>query len=189
MKTYSVYITTNLLEPHKAYVGMTNGKKKNYLGSGTLLKEDIEKIGKENFERSFLGTFDNIEECHYWEGFYIRTLKTHISVGGYNGNIKGGGYCELPSGELHPAFGIKKSKEQKEQMRLNNLGDKNPMFGKKHSKETKDKIKIKAKDNKTKFKEGHIPWNKGKNISDEQKEKLRVYMTGLKRGPYKKNKK
>ena len=97
MKTYSVYITQNLLEPAKAYVGMhNNSANKWYYGSDHILNEDIKKIGKNNFSKTILGTFDNWQECHYWEGFYVRTLQTHRSQGGYNRSWTGGNYTDIP---------------------------------------------------------------------------------------------
>lgn len=91
METYSVYITTNLLN-NKAYVGMTNGHNPRYMGSDPILRSDIKKFGKKKFSKTILGTFDNWEECHYWEGFYVKTLNTHVSKGGYNQSWTGGSY-------------------------------------------------------------------------------------------------
>ena len=85
METYSIYITQNLLYPEKAYVGMTARiNDVNYLGSDKYLQKDIKTLGRINFNRTTLGEFSNWEEAHYWEGFYVKTLKTHVSYGGYN---------------------------------------------------------------------------------------------------------
>ena len=90
--TYSVYITQNLLEPTKAYVGMTNGHNKHYMGSSLSLQSDIQRLGRQNFTKSILGTFNDMNECHYWEGFYVKSMHTHISEGGYNKTYSGGAY-------------------------------------------------------------------------------------------------
>ena len=46
-----IYLTTNLING-KIYIGLlTNLKKKNYLGSGKILKKAINAYGKENFKR------------------------------------------------------------------------------------------------------------------------------------------
>lgn len=52
---YLLYKTTNLLNG-KYYIGIHRTKNKNdsYLGSGKALKEDIKKLGKENFKRVIL---------------------------------------------------------------------------------------------------------------------------------------
>jgi len=94
METYSVYITTNMLN-NKAYVGMTNGHLKNYMGSDKILLNDLRIIGRKNFSKSFLFTSTDYKETHYWEGFYIRTLKTHVSQGGYNPSWNGGIYIPM----------------------------------------------------------------------------------------------
>jgi hypothetical protein len=121
METYSVYITLNLLN-NKAYVGMTNGHRRNYLGSSPTLKKDIKKLGIKNFSKTILGTFNNWEECHYWEGFYIRTLQTHISEGGYNEYRDGGNYLiqteELKEKNRQKHLGKKNTEESKKKNRI-----------------------------------------------------------------------
>jgi len=178
MKTYFVYIIQNLLEPVKAYVGMTNGHKKYYMGSDETLYEDIKKLGKINFSKIILGTFDNWEECHYWEGFYIRTLKTHISNGGYNKSKNGGNYFEHKSGLSLSKEHRKKisdtlkgnvpwnkgkiglqlcSKETKQKISDSNKG-------KHHSLETNKKISNALK--------GKSTWSKGKHLSKEHRNNI-----------------
>lgn len=87
---YTVYFTYNKIYPTKAYVGMTKKDTAGYKGSGTYLAKAIKKYGIDNFIRTDLGKYLYEDECHYWEGFYIRTLKTHISQGGYNLSWTGG---------------------------------------------------------------------------------------------------
>lgn len=175
MDTYSVYITQNLLSPEKAYVGMTNGHQKNYMGSDKDLKKDIKNIGIENFNKTILGTFDNWQECHYWEGFYVKTLKTHIEYGGYNKRDDGGAYILMT-----PELKNKLSKTRKE----NNLakGENNGMFGKKHSKESNEKNrqahlgKTHTEESKRKISKNNAK-NKpflGKHHSEETKRKMSI---------------
>ena len=87
---YSVYMTFNKLDPSKCYIGMTSKNNSNYKGSGKIIKQALKKYGKENFSRVDLAVFDNKEECHYWEGFYIQMYKTEVKYGGYNISPKGG---------------------------------------------------------------------------------------------------
>jgi hypothetical protein len=95
MRKYCAYITENKLN-NKGYVGMHFEGKKNYLGSDPQLLSDMKTLGRENFRKTILGTFDTWQECHYWEGFYIRTLQTHVSFGGYNKTWTGGSYTPVP---------------------------------------------------------------------------------------------
>lgn len=87
---YKTYITTNNLEPEKAYVGMTGTNNPNYLGSGRYFVKALKKVGKENFTRIDLGETEYADEAHYWEGFYIKVLKTMVNEGGYNICSQGG---------------------------------------------------------------------------------------------------
>lgn len=48
-----IYKITNKING-KWYIGKTNGRDPNYFGSGKLLKQAVEKYGKENFERIIL---------------------------------------------------------------------------------------------------------------------------------------
>lgn len=178
MEQYTVYITINLLN-NKAYVGMTNKtnisnkKFKNYFGRDKDLLEDIKKYGKENFIKTSLGIFYNWKECHYWEGFYIRTLHTHISEGGYNIRWDGGGYTPVPwnKNKNHTPETIEKMKHPHKlsknfQPKFPHFsGENHPMFGKKHKKESIELMKINRS--------GKPAWNKGVPMKKETKEKLK----------------
>ena len=54
-----IYKTTNLING-KIYIGKYKGNRKNYLGSGVILKKAIKKYGIENFTREIIE--DNIED-------------------------------------------------------------------------------------------------------------------------------
>lgn len=200
MKMYYVYITINLLN-NRGYVGMTNGNKKYYSGSDEDLLADIKKYGRKNFTTNRLGEFDNSKECHYWEGFYIKTLGTHISQGGYNKTWSGGRYYEVPIekngmlGKKHKPESIEKmknaivSEETKELMKANaydRSGNKNPNFGgkygmrgKTHSEETKKKMRkphgpiSPEKRINSGRKKGCTAWNKG--LTKNTDERVKKY--------------
>ena len=65
-----IYLTINNVN-NKKYIGMCSSKHrfKSYLGSGILLKQAIEKYGKNNFSRQIL------EECHNEEDLRIAEAK------------------------------------------------------------------------------------------------------------------
>ena len=60
---------------------------KDYWGSSKRLLEDIEKIGKENFERSILRLCKTRGECNYWEAKYQFEYDVLTSDNYYNDNI------------------------------------------------------------------------------------------------------
>jgi len=59
---YYIYRTTNSIN-NKIYIGVTNGHKPGYLGSGTHLKKAIEKHGRHNFRREILEQFSTEHEA------------------------------------------------------------------------------------------------------------------------------
>jgi len=98
-------------------------------GAKTHLANAIRKYGELAFEMTILRQGDfSIKELDSLEKFWITTLCSHESQGGYNqtwGGTEG-------AGRWHK--GKKRSPETRERMRLSKLGDKNPMFGKKNPK-------------------------------------------------------
>ena len=62
---YNVYITTNKIN-NRFYIGthVSENPLDAYLGSGKLLIKAIKKYGKENFNKSILGEFENHLEAH-----------------------------------------------------------------------------------------------------------------------------
>ena len=64
--SYIIYKTTNTING-KYYVGVTNGNKPSYLGSGRVLKDAIKEYGKENFVRETLEVFDTEEDAYLRE--------------------------------------------------------------------------------------------------------------------------
>ena len=119
-----IYKTTNLING-KIYIGKQCRTNRNYLGSGKLLKEDIEKYGDKNFKKETLEfEIKNRETlCEreiYWIEFYN---STNPDIG-YN-LTKGG------KGSL----GLFPSKESRKKMS-------NAQTGRRHSEETKEKIAL-----------------------------------------------
>ena len=68
-----IYITTNIING-KIYIGQHRSEThdKTYLGSGTILKQAIEKYGKENFSNKILLECDNKEELDKAEKYFIK---------------------------------------------------------------------------------------------------------------------
>ena len=144
---FTVYKTTNNING-KYYIGKhkTTLLEDNYLGSGKLLKQAIEKYGVESFSKEILFVFDNEKDMNDKE----RELVV-ISEETYN-------LCEGGNGgfDYINRSGIAK------------------FAGKKHSEETKQKI-AKYRKGKSTLPEDFTPWNKGSKglYSEEHKEKLR----------------
>lgn len=78
-----VYLITDLLHG-KQYVGAEKGNNSEYFGSGSLIREAIEKFGKWNFKKEIL--IDDIgdwEDCLELESYCILSLDT-LEPDGYN---------------------------------------------------------------------------------------------------------
>jgi len=165
-----VYLTTNAVNS-KQYVGQTKSKRKQYLGSGILLNNAIDKYGRENFKRQVLIRCSSQEELNEQEIFWINKLNT-LYPNGYN--LMDGGY----------GF-TRHSEEYKRRLSKERLGENNPFYGRKHTEKTKQRISKLGKGRKlgelseeTKRKigeasKGRVPWNKGKKHSEETKRKMK----------------
>lgn len=87
---YIIYKTTNTING-KFYIGLheTDNIDDGYLGSGILLKQSIEKHGKENFKKDILYIFDNKQDMIdkekeiVNEDFVKRSDVYNMSKGGY----------------------------------------------------------------------------------------------------------
>ena len=68
MHYYYLYRITNLLN-NKIYIGVhqTSNINDRYLGSGKLLKADIQKYGRNSFKKEILEYFNTKEEMLYRE--------------------------------------------------------------------------------------------------------------------------
>jgi hypothetical protein len=93
-----IYKTTNLVNG-KIYIGKDVKNNPDYLGSGLILKNAINKYGKENFIKEVLETCSTQIELNEKEVFWIEKLRAtdktigyNIAPGGRGGNI----YFHLP---------------------------------------------------------------------------------------------
>lgn len=87
-----IYITTNLING-KRYIGQrkfTNGWR-SYLGSGKILKQAIEKLGRENFERNIVAITYSKEELDKLEIEWIENYNAVNDRGYYNIAFGGSG--------------------------------------------------------------------------------------------------
>lgn len=83
-----IYETTNLVNG-KTYIGKKKGEfDKAYYGSGMILKQALNKYGKENFEVVVLSTYDTEEDLNNAEIMFIETRNPtyNIAEGGTGGN-------------------------------------------------------------------------------------------------------
>lgn len=86
-----VYLTTNLIN-NKIYIGQHRSEvfePENYIGSGVILTNAIEKYGKQNFKNELLCECFTQEELNEKEKYYIEIYNATDKTIGYN--IKFGG--------------------------------------------------------------------------------------------------
>ena len=76
-----IYKTTNLIN-NKFYIGKDAKNKKSYLGSGKVLKQAIQKYGKENFKKEILEYCTDLEHLDEREIYWID--KYNALEEGYN---------------------------------------------------------------------------------------------------------
>jgi len=181
-----IYKTTNLINK-KIYIGQTksNKFKKNYFGSGIIIKESLKKYNKNNFTVEILSECFSKSEMNEKEIYYINLFKSNDLNIGYNLSSGGGG-----------SFGYKLSEKTKQKISENHInvkGENNPFFGKTHTIETKMKLsvyhsgKTYSDDFKKKISDsmkGRIPWNLGINHSEESKKKMSQSHTGKKNSEF-----
>jgi group I intron endonuclease len=142
---HQLYKITNKLNG-KYYIGVHTGDifKDNYWGSGTIIKESIEKHGKENFEREVIKQLNNKKEIYKLESEivneeFVKNQQTYnVAFGGTGGNlgtIVNKKISDQMKGDKHMYYGKKRPEHTKW------LLDNSPMRGKTHSDETKHKIR------------------------------------------------
>lgn len=176
---YKTYITINKLNPIKCYIGMTGINKINYKGSGKYLLKAFKKYNYDNFIRIDLGEFNNKDDCHYWEGFYIKIYKTEKKYGGYNLSPTGGTYrgkhCDETKqsisnskiGPKHPMYGKHNTKESNQKRSESNKG--------KHYRIVSEELKhLISEKTRTAMQRPEIKDKLKKSYSEERKQKLRV---------------
>lgn len=148
---YTVYKVINLLN-NRYYIGVHKTKNPNdkYYGSGIIIKDAINKYGKENFTKEILFIFDNSSDAYLKEKELVNeeSLKDPLIY-----NIQIGGIPTIEwteerklnhsknySGINSPMFGKKYTEEHKQKISQGNIG-------RKHSKETIEKIVTTRKNN------------------------------------------
>jgi len=89
-----IYKITNNVNG-KIYIGKDSRDKKNYFGSGIVIKCAIKKYGKHNFSKEILEECDNHNTLNekeiYWISFY---QSTNFNIG-YNRSHGGDGFCGI----------------------------------------------------------------------------------------------
>ena len=137
---YIVYETTNLVNG-KFYIGVHKvNNKRNYLGSGTILKLAIKKHGNENFIRKTLKIFTNEQDAYDYEKLIVNENLVN-NQNCYN-IVEGGGNPPTFYGNDN-------------WMVTNGFKNNHPMQGKHHSISTKDKI---SKSNKGRLVHNNKKW-------------------------------
>lgn len=181
---YTIYKITNKIN-NKIYIGCHKTKKidDNYMGSGKYLKSAQEKYGIENFEKEILEIFDNPETMFEMEAklvnseFVERDDTYNLKEGGYGGfdflnrdyekmverNKKAGNAANLMV--LNDPEMVKKRKETASIVGRNHLK-------KFHQKRKEDEHIDK------KFREHCSNIFKGKNHTDESKQKISIAKKG-----------
>ena len=160
-----IYITENLIN-HKQYIGQKRSNKflgTKYLGSGTYLKNAVNKYGKENFKVTLLDTANTKEELDEKEIYYISKYNAQKDPNFYN--ISAGGDCGVGG----PKFkGHKHTEESKRKIGESCKGELNGFYGKHHTKETKELMKV--------------AWNQRKQtpVSEETRKKMSESKKGIK---------
>jgi NUMOD3 motif len=193
-KNHYVYLTTNRING-KQYIGDRTcncvPEKDVYFGSGTLISNAVTKYKKENFTKQILEKFNTKQEAFDAQEKYIIEYNTLIP-NGYNISPKGG--YGIPDSYLHEETkkkigksqsGKKHSEKQNKDHSNTMKGENNPNWGGKSQKssETIKKLKHpKSEEQKEKLRKAL----KGKKHSQERNKQKSLYMTGKKRGPYKK---
>lgn len=98
-----IYKITNIIN-NKIYVGQDSQNRKNYFGSGLLIKRAITKYGIENFKKEILEECETIEKLNEKETFWIQSLSANDRNIGYNISptyFGGDVYTNHPNKELY----------------------------------------------------------------------------------------
>lgn len=144
---YYVYKITNLING-KMYIGKRSCscdiEDDNYMGSGKILKQAIEKYGIENFSKDIIETFDNEDDAYKFEREYILKCDAvnnnkyyNLAEGGLGGNTWGKRENHPMYNRTHSEESRKKISEARKELYKRTT---HPCVGKKLSEETKKKI-------------------------------------------------
>jgi hypothetical protein len=97
-----IYKTLNTVNG-KYYIGMDTKNDPNYLGSGTLLKQAIQKYGKNSFKKIILEQCNSIEQLKEQEKYWISIYNACSDRESYNistGGTGGDNFTHNPDREL-----------------------------------------------------------------------------------------
>lgn len=173
-----IYKTTNLVNG-KIYIGQHKAEKFDitYYGSGFILKQALEKYGKENFKCEIIEWCISKEQLEEKEIYWIDKLNSCNHSIGYN--VSAGGFTPRFKGKNHPMYGKHHTDEAKEKNRVAHTGIKqsyetiekriSSLRGKHLSKEHKEKI---SKANKGKVCGDRLTDEGRRKISEANKNKV-----------------
>ena len=175
-----IYKTTNLING-KIYIGKKKSNKfldNNYLGSGKIIRQAIEKYGKDNFSVELLEKCDSLDALNEKEKYYIEYYNSQNLTIGYNISFGGDGGITWGN-DKHPFKDKHHTEESKRKNSEHCKGrvpwNKGKKGIKKMSEETKEKIRLKNLGKKKhRIKKHNVP------MKEETKEKLRQLNLGKK---------
>lgn len=176
-----IYITTNLINGMR-YLGQKKFCKgwKQYLGSGTVIKQAIQKYGKENFHRTIIHICYSEDELNKAEYDLSIILNVVESDGWYNLVYGGGTSCGWHMSEetkekiRQKRIGVTLSEETRHLLSRKLSGEKNPWYGRKHTDEELEKMSANRKGKCA----GENNYWYGKHLSEETKLKISKSKTG-----------
>lgn len=170
-----IYKTTNNITG-KIYIGQDSKNDPEYLGSGKILKQSIQKYGIQNFTKEIIETCETKELLNereiYWISYFNscdRNIGYNIAFGGNGGDTISNHPRKDEISQAHskwmeennPTRGRKKPQQEIDKWResYDGSGENNGMFGKNHTEESKERISIAKKEY----------WD---NLTEEDREKL-----------------
>jgi group I intron endonuclease len=166
-----IYKTLNTVNG-KYYIGMDTKNDPNYLGSGTLLKQAIQKYGKDSFKKIILEQCDSVEQLKEQEKYWISTYNACSDRESYNistGGTGGDNFTHNPDKELirEKLQARRRTDATKKKISENNWQKTNPgpRTGTEWSEEQRGKMEGYWKNNSSPF--------KGKSHTEEAKQKNR----------------
>jgi group I intron endonuclease len=148
-----IYLTTNLING-KQYLGRDSLRRKNYLGSGVLLKQAIEKYGANNFKKEIIEELNEkstMRDLINREKYWLKKLDCKNNPNFYNMSDNSGG---MSRGDKHKPSTLLKISENTTKAMISD-----PEFVKKF----REKISASLT--------GRAPWNKGKTVEYKPRKK------------------
>lgn len=163
-----IYKTTNLIN-NKIYVGQKKSKVfvKDYFGSGTYILRALNKYGRVNFKVELIQWCSTKDDLNIKEKYWIKKLKSQYMFGnGYN--ITNGGEF----GDTFSHLSLEEKEEKRNKHKSNNILPK-------WTEERKVKMS-KRMSGKGNHMYGVSSPMKGKELTNDHKEKIRISNTGKK---------